>query len=328
MGLPPRDHDDEDDSEEDDSGDDEEDTVAQPAATARAPPIAKRPAPRPTARKTGTGAGAKAKAVGAAKAKQGAAQPRTTTTMQIEHLTQQQPDPMMQWDNGSYQADYGDMDDSGDDEYYPPGGFGNGNANQTTTATADPSGWTMLDSDKIHNVRNAATTLLGLALERSDVGLDNVQANMISVLDWCRRQEETLSTNAAAQAIARQAPAPHVAPPIQPTQHTSSRHPAQYGSTSNHASQAPSTAQQPTYAPSHQYSNNQYPASTYSTLASAAAAAAPSAYQLPHAATSYPSSQSYHTGHAQSYPNNQSYNTQYTAQGYPTSHNYSTRIGL
>jgi hypothetical protein len=245
--------------------------------------------------------------------------------MQIEHLTQQ-PDPMMHWDNGSYQADYGDMDESADDEYYPPNGFGNGSANQTTAAAADASGWTMLDSDKINNVRTAATTLLGLALERSDVGLDNVQANMISILDWCRRQEETLTTNAAAQAIAHQAPPAQVAAPLPHAPQRTSRLAPQYASTSNHASQAPSSAQQTTYG-QHQYSNNQYPASTYSTLASAAAAA-PSAYQLPHAATSYPSSQSYHTGHAQSYPNNQAYNNQYTAQGYPTSHNYSTRIGL
>lgn len=245
--------------------------------------------------------------------------------MQIEHLTQQ-PDPMMQWDNGSYQADYGDIDESADDEYYPPNGFGNGNANQTTTATADPSAWTMLDSDKINNVRNAATTLLGLALERSDVGLDNVQANMISILDWCRRQEELLSTNAAAQAIGHQAPPAQVAASIQPAQQRSTRLPPQYPSTSIPTQQASASTQQTTYG-QHQYSNSQYPASTYSTLASAAAAA-PSAYQLPHAATSYPTSQSYHTGHAQSYSNNQTYNNQYTAQGYPTSHSYSTRIGL
>lgn len=352
MGGVPQadnDNDDEDDDDDDDEDDDEQDNTIPPSTmTARAPPAmtAKRPAPRPTARKTGTGAAATSKrGTAAAKAaKQGdpanSALPRTTSTMQIEHLTQQhQPDPMMHWDNGSYQADYGDMDESGDDDYYPPAGFGS--ANQTTASAADQSGWTVLDTDKINNVRNAATTLLGLALERSDVGLDNVQQNMISILEWCRRQEDTLSANLAAQAATSRpataaqsyhatVPSAQAAAPVQAAQHTTARLPAQYASTSNHTPQAPATSQHQTaYAPGHGYSSNQYSASTYSTLASAAAAAATgsSGYQLPHT-TAYPNSQSYHTTHTQSYPNNQTYSTQYAAQGYPSSHTYSARIGL
>lgn len=342
----------EDDEEDDDESDDEHEQgnhVLVP--TARAPPqtAIPRPAVRPMAGKTG-GAGIKAGSKAAVRAKPvkaaaASAQPRTTT-MQIEHLTQQQPsNPMMHWDNGNYQADYGDMDDSGDEEYYPPTSFDAGAAGATTTtatatanaAAVDPTGWTIIDSEKIGTVRAAATTLLGLALERSDVGLDNVQANMISVLEWCKKQDEALSASAV------HAPPRSTAPTFQQatsastssaqTTHHPSRLPAQYVTNNTHTPQ-PSTASRQTYTGSHNTYTNQYVPSTYSTLASAAAAAAaaPTSYQLPHSTASYANTQGYqHNGQAPQtqYQHGQPYGTQqYAAQGYTSSHPYPSRLGI
>lgn len=353
-------HDEDDDDDDDDESDDEHEqvdsAVAPPtASTARAPPQITRPAPRPAARKTAA-AGSKTAAKATVRAKPikanaASAQPRTTTTtMQIEHLTQQhQSDPMMHWDNGNYQTNYGDMDDSGDDDYYPPEGFGTtapATSTTTTTATAaagtaDPSGWTMLDHEKIGNVRTAATTLLGLALERSDVGLDNVQQNMISVLEWCRRQEETLTTTAAAaaQAVPRaptapayQQPAPASTSSAQTTHH-SARLPPQYATNANSHTPQPSSASRTAYTGNHAYAN-QYAPSTYSTLASAAAAAAAAAatpYQLPHTTAPYANAQGYqHAAQAQpGYQHGQTtYGTGYAGQGYASIHPYSSRIGI
>lgn len=325
----------------DDSDDDEEEQQqqSQPApfgrgaavATdgARAPAIAPaptRPKPRPKAASKGTAArkGA-ATANGKTTANnRNATQPRTTATMQIGHLTQQQnqPDTIMQWDDGNYQANQ-DMDDSGDDQYYSAGTFGNQATNATIGAT-----WSVLDTEKITKVRNAATTLLGLALERSDVGPDNMQQSMINVLDWCRVQEENLAPASAPPAPPPQAQSRHnnVASTYTATGQTapttSSRLPAQYAAHAHVTSSA-----QPTYAQDHGYTTNeQYSAPSYSTLASAAAAAAPTSYQLPHSAPAYASTQTYHP--TQTYNNAQSYSTQYNAHNYPSSHTYNNRIGL
>lgn len=351
-GIP--EHVEEDDEEDEDESDDEHEQGNHALVrTARAPPqtALPRPASRSTVRKTGAAgfkAGSKAAVRGKpvkAAAAAASAQPRTTTTMQIEHLTQQQPsDPMMHWDNGNYQADYGDIDDSGDEEYYPPASFDTGAAGPTTTTTTtastaavDPTGWTILNSEKIGTVRTAATTLLGLALERSDVGLDNVQANMISVLEWCKKQDEALSANAVHAAPRHTAPtfqhATSASTSSGQTTHHSSRLPTQYVTNNTHTPQ-PSTASRQTYTGNHSTYTNQYAPSTYSTLASAAAAAAaaPTSYQLPHSTTSYANTQGYpHNGQAQqtSYQHGQTYGTQqYAAQGYTSGHPYSARLGI
>ncbi|KAJ9120831.1 hypothetical protein QFC22_002765 [Naganishia vaughanmartiniae] len=246
-------------------------------------------------------------------------QPRPTTTMQIQHLTQQQnpPDTMMQWDDGNYHANQ-DMDDSGEDEYYSAGTFGNQAGNAAIGA-----GWSVLDTEKILKVRNAATTLLGLALERSDVGPNDMQQSMISVLDWCRRQEESLPPvippPPQEQPRLHNVASTYSAPSASTT--TSSRLPAQYAAHTHVGSSA-----QPTYAQDHGYTtNDQYSAPSYSTLASAAAAA-PTSYQLPHSASSYGSAQPYHP--TQAYNNAQTYSTQYNTHNFPTSHSYNNRIGL
>jgi hypothetical protein len=335
----------EDDGDSDDDDDDDEEqqqpqSTTQPPTYARAPvnastsgarapaiaPASVRPKPRPKAVPKGTAARKGAAAAnGKTTANHGnAAQPRTTTTMQIEHLTQQQtqPDTMMQWDDGNYQANQ-DMDDSGDDEYYSAGTFGNQAADSTTGA-----GWSALDTEKITKVRNAATTLLGLALERSDVGPDNMQQCMINVLDWCRRQEESLPPAVPPpppQPLQQQTRLHNVAPtytaPAQPASTASSRLPPQYAAHTHVMSSA-----QPTYAPDQGYTTNEpYSAPSYSTLASATAAA-PTSYQLPHSAPTYTSTQPYHPTHT--YNNPQTYSTQYNAHNYPSGHTYNTRIGL
>ncbi|KAJ9107039.1 hypothetical protein QFC19_002908 [Naganishia cerealis] len=337
AGLAPGEDDNDDDGDDDDDDDDDED---HQQAAPYAPPIfgstgasAARLKPRPKGTAQNGAAASKSRSALRSKTQAGnVAQPRTTTTMQIEHLTQQQNqanNTMMQWDNGNYQADQGgDVDDSGDDDYYSAGTFGNPSATNTAIGT----GWSALDTEKIVRVRTAATTLLGLALERSDVGPDNMQQSMVDVLDWCRRQEESLNAaalppvptrlhNVVSAYTAPAQPTTTTTTTTTATTNTTSRLPAQYAT---HVS----TSSQPTYTADHGYNTNeQYSAPAYSTLASAAAAAAPATYQLPpHSAPPYATTQSYHP--TQTYSNAQTYSTQYNAHNYPSSHPYSTRIGL